>query len=218
MTLIAPSILSADFSKLGDELRAIEKAGADWVHVDVMDGHYVPNITIGPMIVAAAKRSTQLPLDVHLMITEPERYVDDFIDAGASGVTVHVEACVHLERTLQHLRSRGVKAGVSLNPSTSPERIKYVAHLLDVALVMSVNPGFGGQSYIETSAEKVREVRALLKARENETALIEVDGGVSEKNARELVEAGADVLVAGSAIYKRPPYDKAIAAIRKACA
>ena len=213
-TLIAPSILSCDFGHLHDEIVSIDRAGADWVHVDVMDGHYVPNLTIGPPIVSAARRATKLPLDVHLMITSPARWVDAFADAGADGITVHVEACTHLHSALAHIRKRGLRAGVSLNPATSPEAIRYVAADLDLVLVMSVNPGFGGQSFIRSSLDKIREVRTMLKATGNDSALIEVDGGVNTDTAPEVVAAGADVLVAGSAVYKSDDYAAAISALR----
>jgi ribulose-phosphate 3-epimerase len=197
---IAPSILSCDFARLAEEIRAVESGGADWIHVDVMDGHFVPNITIGPVITAAARRSTELPLDVHLMIESPERYLEAFAEAGASVLTVHQEVCAELRRTLALIRGLGVKAGVAVNPATPLDTVRDVLADIDLLLVMSVNPGFGGQAYIEGSTEKVRRARALLHER-GSSAELEVDGGIDARNAAELVRAGASVLVAGSAIY-----------------
>ena len=202
MTLIAPSILSADFARLGEEIQAIEKAGADWVHVDVMDGQFVPNLTIGPPVVQAIKPVTSLPLDVHLMIVQPENWIEAFAKAGASVITVHEEACTHLQRTLQLIRSFGVKAGVSLNPATSEETLRYVLDDLDLVLVMSVNPGFGGQSFLRSQLAKIARVREMLNGSGNTQCHVQVDGGVNPKNAPECVAAGADVLVAGSAVFK----------------
>ena len=213
---IAPSILSCDFGRLADEVAAAEAGGADWIHVDVMDGRFVPNITIGPLIARAARRATGLPLDVHLMIEDPDRYLESFVDAGADVLTVHQEACPHLHRTLQRIRELGAKAGVAVNPGTSLESIRDVAPFLDLLLVMSVNPGFGGQAYIPTSTEKVRRARALLTEAGLEAEL-EVDGGVDKGNAAALVTAGATVLVAGSAVYGHPQGTAAgIRAIRDA--
>ena len=213
---IAPSILSCDFGRLADEVAAAEAGGADWIHVDVMDGRFVPNITIGPLIARAARRATGLPLDVHLMIEDPDRYLESFVDAGADVLTVHQEACPHLHRTLQRIRELGAKAGVAVNPGTSLESIRDVAPFLDLLLVMSVNPGFGGQAYIPTSTEKVRRARALL-AETGVDAELEVDGGVDKGNAPALVAAGATVLVAGSAVYGHPQGTGAgIRAIREA--
>lgn len=197
---IAPSILSADFARLGEDVAAVAAGGADWIHIDVMDGHFVPNITIGPLITEAVNRATDLPLDVHLMIEEPDAYVDAFAEAGADYITVHVEACAHLHRTVQRIRESGAKAGVAVNPGTPLVSIQEVAQELDLVLIMSVNPGFGGQSYIERSTEKVSQARAMLDGI-GSAALIEVDGGVGAKNARQVAAAGADVLVAGSAVY-----------------
>ena len=179
--MIAPSILSADFSRLGEEIQAVEAAGAEVIHIDVMDGHFVPNITIGPLVVKAARQVTDLPLDVHLMITSPDRYIQDFIDAGADWVTVHVEACTHLHRTLSYIRSQGKKAGAVLNPATSLSTLEYVLDELDLVMLMSVNPGFGGQSFIESSLDKITTLRQMLDA-VNPEAGIEVDGGISPQN------------------------------------
>ncbi|MFT3773478.1 MAG: ribulose-phosphate 3-epimerase [Minicystis sp.] len=198
--LIAPSILSADFGRLDEEIRAVEAAGADWIHLDVMDGRFVPNITIGPLVVDAVRRATKLPLDVHLMIVEPERYVDDFRKAGADWIAVHVETSPHLHRTLQHLRSIGAKAGVVLDPHTPEESIRYVLGDLDLVLVMSVNPGFGGQSFIPGVLPKIRALRSMIDRAGLDVAL-EVDGGVSQATVGAVVGAGARVLVAGSAVF-----------------
>jgi ribulose-phosphate 3-epimerase len=197
---IAPSILSADFGRLDEELRAVEAAGADWIHVDVMDGRFVPNITIGPLVVEAVRRATKLPVDVHLMIVEPERYVADFRKAGADWISVHVEASPHLHRTLQQLRALGAKAGVVLNPHTSEESIRHVLGDLDLILVMSVNPGFGGQSFIPGALPKLRALRAAID-RAGLDVTLEVDGGVGPTTAGAVVGAGARVLVAGSAVF-----------------
>jgi ribulose-phosphate 3-epimerase len=201
MTLIAPSILSADFGRLAEDVRAAEEAGADWIHVDVMDGRFVPNITIGPLVARAVRRATELPLDVHLMIVEPERYLADFAEAGADRITVHQETCPHLHRTLQQIRELGALPGVALNPSTPVESIGDVLGDLELVLVMTVNPGFGGQAYIPNSTEKVRRMRALLDSAGREDVLIQVDGGVDPRTAPIVTEAGAEVLVAGSAVF-----------------
>jgi ribulose-phosphate 3-epimerase len=198
---LAPSILSADFTRLGDEIRAAEAAGADWIHLDVMDGHFVPNISFGPMIVAAAKRVTRLPLDVHLMIEAPDRYLDRFVGAGADSITVHQEAGPHLHRTVELIRGLGARAGVAINPGTPCETLTDILPFVDLVLVMSVNPGFGGQSFIHTSTGKVTRVRELLAAGGLTEVDIEVDGGVDTDTAGELVRAGATVLVAGSAVF-----------------
>lgn len=211
--LIAPSILSADFARLGDEVTALEKAGADWAHVDVMDGRFVPNMTIGPLVVKALKRVTKLPLDVHLMIVEPERYVTDFADAGADVITVHAEACHHLHRVLQQIRALGKKAGVSLNPSTPEEVVRYVLELTDLILVMSVNPGFGGQDFIPEVLPKIARLRSMIDA-SGRAIHLEVDGGIKPGTARQVIEAGADVLVAGSAVFNAKDYAQAIRALR----
>ncbi len=198
--VLAPSILSADFGRLGDEVACAEEAGADWIHVDVMDGRFVPNITIGPVVVEAVRAATRLPLDVHLMIVQPERYVEEFAKAGANRILVHVEASPHLHRTLQHIRSLGCKAGVVLNPHTHEDSIAHVLGDLDQILVMSVNPGFGGQSFIESVLPKIRALRERIDARGLDVAL-EVDGGVSRTTVHRVVAAGANALVAGSAIF-----------------
>jgi ribulose-phosphate 3-epimerase len=212
-TLIAPSILSADFGKLADEVRAIEAAGADWVHVDVMDGRFVPNITLGPVVVEAVRKATKLPLDVHLMIVEPERYLEAFAKAGASTLTVHAEACPHLHRTLQQIRQLGVRPAAVLNPSTPLSAIEEVLPDVDMVLLMSVNPGFGGQRFIPQVLDKLRRLRAMVDARGLAIDL-EVDGGVSGANAAQLREAGANVLVAGSAVFGAKDYRAAISALR----
>ncbi|MCA9564827.1 MAG: ribulose-phosphate 3-epimerase, partial [Myxococcales bacterium] len=199
VSLVAPSILSCDFARLGEEVGAVEASGADWIHVDVMDGDFVPNLTIGIPVVASLRPVTNLPLDVHLMITKPERHIAAFAEAGADIITVHAEACPHLHRVLAQIRECGARAGVSLNPHTPVSAISEVVDLLDMVLIMSVNPGFGGQKFIPRSLHKLRETRALLRA-QGSNALIEIDGGVKPSNAAEIREAGADVLVAGSAV------------------
>ncbi len=210
---IAPSILSADFTRLGEEIRAVETAGADWIHIDVMDGHFVPNITMGPLVVEAARRATTLPLDVHLMIEHPERFIADFARAGADYIAVQAEACTHLNRTLQLIREADVGVGVALNPATPLSAIEWVLEMVDFVLIMSVNPGFGGQAFIENSLDKIRSLRALLDE-QGRTTLIQVDGGVNEKSIQRVAGAGADVLVAGSAIYGAEDYAAAIRRFR----
>ena len=201
--VIAPSILSADFARLGEEITACESAGADWIHVDVMDGHFVPNMTLGPLVVEACRRTTKLPLDVHLMIEKPENLIEAFADAGASRITVHVETCPHLHRTIQQIQSLGVKAGVTLNPSTPAVMLKEVLSYVDLVLVMTVNPGFGGQNFITEMLPKIAEIRQMLD-KVNPSAWLEVDGGVSEKTILALANAGADAFVAGNAVFKHP--------------
>ncbi|HSW64200.1 MAG TPA: ribulose-phosphate 3-epimerase [Dissulfurispiraceae bacterium] len=205
MIKIAPSILSADFARLGEEIEAAARAGADWLHVDVMDGHFVPNMTIGPLVVEALKKRTALPLDVHLMIEQPDRYLNDFADAGADYLTVHAEASVHLHRTVQHIRELGVKAGVSLNPATPLSVLEYILPDLDMVLLMSVNPGFGGQKFIPFIMEKIRLLKQMI-AECGSPVLVEVDGGVKPDNARAVAAAGADVLVMGSAFFGTDDY------------
>ncbi len=208
---IAPSILSADFARLGEEIRAIDEAGCDYIHIDVMDGHFVPNLTIGPLIVRAIRPYTNKPFDVHLMIDPAQPYLSEFAAAGADIITVHAEADVHLDRSLQVIRSLGKKAGVSLNPGTPVSVVEHVLHRLDLILVMSVNPGFGGQSFIETQLEKIRQLRRMIGDRPIE---LEVDGGVNAETAPAVVSAGADVLVAGSAVFQDDDYRSTIAALR----
>jgi ribulose-phosphate 3-epimerase len=216
MAIIAPSILSADFGRLAAEIEDVDAGGCDWLHVDVMDGRYVPNLTIGPLVVKAVRKATAKLVDVHLMIVEPDRWIDAFADAGADAITVHQEACPHLQRCLAAIRARGKKAGVSLNPSTPEETLKYVLGDLDIVLVMSVNPGFGGQSFLPSQVEKVRRLRKMLDEAGNTACIIEVDGGVDPANAALLAEAGAEALVAGSAIFNQKDRKAAIHALRSA--
>ncbi|MCK6077437.1 ribulose-phosphate 3-epimerase [Paenibacillus silvae] len=214
MIKIAPSILSADFAKLGAEVAEAQAAGGDWIHVDVMDGHFVPNITLGPAIVKAIAPHTTLPLDVHLMIENPERYVEEFAKAGAAVITVHAEACVHLHRVIHLIKEQGVKAGVALNPGTPASAIQEVLDDVDMVLVMTVNPGFGGQAFISGTMNKIKQIRTWLNEKGRHDVHIEVDGGIAADTAPLVVEAGADVLVAGSAVFGREDRSAAIAEIR----
>lgn len=211
---VAPSILSADFSRLGEEIKAVEAAGADIIHIDVMDGHFVPNITIGPIIVEAARRSTNLPLDVHLMITNPEMYIAEFAKAGADYLTVHVEIAFHLNRLVQSIKEhKGVRAAVSLNPATPLTSLDYILPELDMVLIMSVNPGFGGQAFIPSALDKIAKLRRRIDELGLKTE-IEVDGGIKPDNAAAVIDAGADILVAGSAVFGKKDYAGAISGIR----
>jgi ribulose-phosphate 3-epimerase len=211
--LVSPSLLSADFRRLGEEIQAVQDAGADWLHLDVMDGHFVPNITIGPMIVAAAKKVAKAPLDVHLMISNPDCYIEAFHEAGADVLAVHPEATHHLHRTLTRIRELGMKSAAALNPSTGLECVKHVLAQLDVIMLMTVNPGFGGQSFIPTMLPKVRAAREMIDS-SGFQILLEIDGGVSPKTAPALAREGADVFVAGSAVFGHPPYREIIDKLR----
>ena len=214
MKLIAPSILSADFTNLGEDIARVISAGADWIHADVMDGHFVPNITFGPMVVAAVRRLTDLPIDVHLMIETPERYIDRFVDAGATHISVQVETCPHLHRTVHQIREAGAKAGVVLNPATPLAAASWVLGDVDYVLVMSVNPGFGGQTFIPSSLDKIRALRKMIAANDSDVQ-IEVDGGVNLETIGAVAEAGGDVFVAGSAIFGSADYKDTISALRE---
>ena len=214
MKLIAPSILSADFSKLGEEIKAVEAAGADWIHADVMDGHFVPNITIGPLIVAAVNDATNLPIDVHLMIENPDDYIGAFADARADYISVQIETCIHLNRTIQLIKDSGTQAGVVLNPSTPVASLESILEYVDYVLIMSVNPGFGGQAFIPNSIDKINALRRQIQDR-GLNVLIEVDGGVNEKTIAAVAAAGADVIVAGSAIFGRQDYKSTIQRLRQ---
>ena len=213
MKLIAPSILSADFCKLGEEIKAVEAAGADWIHVDVMDGHFVPNITIGPLVVKAARQVTTLPLDVHLMIENPDRYIKAFAEAGADWISVQIEACVHLNRIVHLIKESGAKAGVVLNPSTPLQSLEWILEYVDYVLIMSVNPGFGGQSFIPDSLKRIRALRKMIQ-KKGRPILIQVDGGVNKTTITDVAADGADVLVAGSAIFGSDDYHKTLATFR----
>lgn len=214
MKKIAPSILSADFARLGEEVRAVASAGADYIHIDVMDGHFVPNITIGPPVVQALRKVTDLPLDVHLMIENPDLYIPGFVEAGADIIVVHAEATNHLNRTIQLIKSFGKRAGVSLNPATPLNVLEYILEELDLVLLMTVNPGFGGQSFIESCIAKIHSMRAMLDKRGLETEL-EVDGGVKLSNIDRISHAGADVFVAGSAIFEGSDYAATISELKR---
>lgn len=214
MIKIAPSILSADFAKLAEEIKDVENGGADYIHVDVMDGHFVPNITIGPLIVEAIRPGTKLPLDVHLMIEQPDLYINEFVRAGADIITVHVEACKHLHRTIQLIKSFGIKAGVVLNPHTPVESIQHILEDIDMVLFMTVNPGFGGQAFIPQVLPKIKQLADIIKEK-HLSIEIEVDGGINEQTAKQCVEAGATVLVAGSAIYNKEDRHQAIKSLRE---
>ena len=212
--MIAPSILSADFSRLGEDIKAVEAAGADVIHVDVMDGHFVPNITIGPLVVKAVRKVTDLPLDVHLMISDADSYIEDFAHAGADWITVHVEACPHLHRTIDQIRSMGKKAGAVLNPATSLTTLDQILPDLDLVMLMSVNPGFGGQSFIESSLGKIKMLRQMLD-NIGSKAGIEVDGGVSPATIARITEAGANIFVAGSAVFGQDDYQASISELKR---
>jgi len=215
MLKLAPSILSADFTRLGEQVRTVEEAGAEYLHLDIMDGHFVPNLTFGPQVVSALRKNSGMIFDVHLMIENPELYIDSFIDAGADLVTVHAEATPHLHRSIQQIKGRGVKAGVALNPSSHPSAIRYLLDMLDLVLVMTVNPGFGGQDFIAGMLPKIKEIREMAEAA-GSGAEIQVDGGVSVKTAPLLAAAGATVLVAGSAVFGAPDPGAAVREIRQA--
>lgn len=215
MIKIAPSILAADFSNLASEVKKVDAAGADLLHIDVMDGHFVPNITLGPSIISSLRDKTRLPFDVHLMISEPDKYIDDFVKAGADMISVHAEACNHLHRTIYNVKEKGIKVAVALNPATSLNTLDYILSDIDMVLLMTVNPGFGGQSFIKTMLDKIKALKDMI----NDKKLImdiEVDGGITRENAAQVVEAGANVLVAGSAVYRSKDIKEAIEALRGA--
>jgi ribulose-phosphate 3-epimerase len=214
MKKLAPSILSADFTRLGDEIRAVEEAGADYIHIDVMDGHFVPNITIGPLVVEAIKNVSNLPLDVHLMISNPDRYIKDFIKAGSNLLSVHAETCPHLQRTVNQIRELGVKPAVVLNPSTSLSMLEYILEEVDMVLLMTVNPGFGGQKFISSMIPKIKKLRKLIDEKHLSVEL-EVDGGINLDNINQVAKAGADVIVAGSAVFKSADCKETVRLMKK---
>jgi ribulose-phosphate 3-epimerase len=214
MKKIAPSILSADFGHLADEIRKVEEAGADMIHVDVMDGHFVPNLTIGPPVIEFIRKATSLPLDVHLMIERPEQYIGDFVSAGSDILTVHVETCPHLHRTIQQIKEKNIKAGVTLNPATPLTMVEEIIDSIDLLLIMSVNPGFGGQSFIPSVLAKIRAARKMIDQKKAEV-MLEVDGGLKIDNIKEISEAGCNVFVAGSAIFKSKDYRKTISTMKQ---
>jgi ribulose-phosphate 3-epimerase len=216
MIKIAPSILSADFSRLGEEIRAAEKAGADMIHVDVMDGHFVPNITIGPLVVKAVKKVASIPLDVHLMIEDPDKYIKDFAESGADIITVHSEACVHLHRSIQNIKECGVKAAVSINPATPLQDIEFILPYVDMVLLMSVNPGFGGQKFIPEVLPKITQLKSLIDHNKLKVE-IEVDGGVTVDNVAEVHRAGTDIVVMGNAFYNSKDYAETVRIVRERC-
>lgn len=215
-TMIAPSILSANFARLGEDIRTVEEAGADVIHIDVMDGHFVPNITIGPLVVAAVRKITDLPLDVHLMIENPDQYIEEFAAAGSDWITVHVEACVHLNRTINKIKELGKKAGAVLNPATPLVTVEEVLPDVDLIMLMSVNPGFGGQSFIGSTIDKIRRLRRMIEEK-GLTAGIEVDGGVSPKTMADVAGAGANIFVAGSAVFGQENYQGVISELKSIC-
>ncbi len=214
MKKIAPSILSADFGRLAEEIKAVEAAGADWIHIDVMDGHFVPNLTIGPAVVKALRKTTALPFDVHLMIEDPDRYIDAFADAGSDFLTVHVEAATHLNRTVNRIKEKGIKAGVSLNPATPVSCLEEILPECDLVLVMTVNPGFGGQKFIASSVSKIKKTRDMI-ASLAQPVILEVDGGITLENIETVSAAGADVFVAGAAVFGSGDYRKTIQAMKE---
>jgi ribulose-phosphate 3-epimerase len=206
---LAPSILSANFAQLLEDIRKVEYAGADWLHIDVMDGHFVPNITIGPLVLESIRKETSLPLDVHLMIENPDQYISDFVEAGADSITVHIETCPHIHRTIQNIKSFGIKAAIALNPATSLNTIEYMLEEVDMILLMSVNPGFGGQRFIASTLQKIRDLRNLMKIKDLDRD-IQIDGGIKLDNANQVVKAGANILVAGSAIFHAKDIENAV--------